>query len=112
MLGENYMALSRNMCFKYDQNLGAYAQTSQMFPINSIFESNLNLESVGPGSVVKITLHRNSYRSLFSKNKLAISLSYDRSKSDQYIRTNNLNQQNDLVFFLDVVGANGVTERT
>ena len=52
------------MCFEYNNNMGSYAQNVEMIPVNSIFETTVDLSEIKAGGVAHITLHRNSYRSL------------------------------------------------
>ena len=61
IIGTEYMQIQRDHCFKYDNNLGSYLQTTEMHPINSVFETVVDVSSVQDGGVFHVTVHRNSY---------------------------------------------------
>jgi hypothetical protein len=68
VLGTKYMHIKRDHCFKYDNNLGSYVQTTDMLSLNSLFETTIDVSSVQDGGVVQVTMHRNSYQSISSSS--------------------------------------------
>ena len=108
VLGNDYIALNPRMCFKYETKMGAYLQTIDMFKQTSKFVTTLDITNITQGAVAQFTIHRNSYTSLDArKSKFAISLTYDRKLSDDYISTNSLDLQNDILVQLDLIGSDG-----
>jgi hypothetical protein len=109
ILGSDYMQLNHKQCFAYDDSLGSYSQTVEMLPLNSLFETTIDISDVKEGGVAQITLHRNSYSSVAAKeqNQMAISLVFDKIKSDKYLNKNGLNALTSAMMYLEVIGRNG-----
>ena len=55
------MKLTGNMCFEYDDSIGTYLQTTDQYPINSVFETVIDISDVNQGAAAQFTMHRNSY---------------------------------------------------
>ena len=73
------------MCFDYDDSIGTYLQTTEQYPLNSVFETFLDISDVHQGASAQFTMHRNSYRSVNSAQDqmFAISLIFDKDLSDE-----------------------------
>ena len=77
------------MCFRYDQSMGTYLQSAEMYNGNSVFETEIDITGVTEKSIAQFTVHRNSYRSREGQDlyKFAISLIYDKKKNDAWIHS-------------------------
>lgn len=71
------------MCFKYEQSLGSYVQTVDMYNSNSIFETTVDISKSSEHTISQFTVHRNSYKSRAGKEKykFSVSLIYDEAFS-------------------------------
>ena len=110
VLGSDYMRISKDMCFEYNMHMGGYAQTTDMVSINSVFNTSVDFSDLQAGSVAQVTIHRNSYRAIEAQgqNKLAISIIYDKSKSDDFLsQYDAYDADTDIMVFLEIVGVHG-----
>ena len=80
-----------------------------MWNINSKYQTEIDISKMKNDAVAKITLHRNSYQAVESalQNKLAISLLYDKRKSDEYIASSGFDIATDIMLQLEIIGING-----
>lgn len=87
ILGDEYLKLSRGMCFNYDQGLGSYLQTKELIKQNSVYEAIVDISEVRSGSIAQVCVHRNSYQSLYSQknDRLALCIRYDKDLSDEHL---------------------------
>ena len=46
VLGDEYLKLSRGMCFNYDQGLGSYLQTKELITQNSVYETSVDVSGI------------------------------------------------------------------
>ena len=68
MLQDKYLKVTRDMCFQYEQSMGAYVQTVEMHNSKSVFETEVDISGLqDPSSISQFMVHRNTHRSIGSQ---------------------------------------------
>ena len=110
ILGDDYLKLSRGMCFNYDQGLGSYLQTKELIKQNSVYEATVDISEIESGSVAQFCVHRNSYQSLYSQknDRLALCIRLDKDLSDEYVKDQELTSS--ISVFMEIISSVGDTK--
>ena len=110
ILGDDYLKLSRGMCFNYDQGLGSYLQTKELIKQNSVYEATVDISEIESGSVAQFCVHRNSYQSLYSQknDRLALCIRLDKDLSDAYVKDQELTSS--ISVFMEIISSVGDTK--